>query len=796
MIHRQFIPDKPILLNEADDLLCTRQQAEHLVHTIEHLPQGEVALGVYGRWGSGKSTIVETALQSLEAQTITNDSDGVGERGKKFVVVRFDAWKYEGDSFLRMMLRTLQRELNLNTKEAFDRLYNSRTNNFEEFSINYAYAGVVFFIFIFIWLLLPCQFLNLEPVPALSSGAFFSFLLTIFSGLLLKKHSTIDPVIAAKEQFEDIYKEIVDFAFLLPSEKHGAGKYVAVDETTPVICDRLIILIDNIDRCQSENASRILSEIKTFMASSTVKNAHNVLFLIPVDDDAIEDKGLLKKVFNLSVRMKEYAEVDLLHYATELNYQYKLNYKRQTLFLIVQAIERDPRSIIQILNLLTTELNRYDDIYAKAYETEICFLLIVRQLWPKFAKLLARDFERLYVNYYTEEEAEKEKYDYYDQKNFLSFVRLSKEVLTNWDSDVVKRVYSNTLAIFESLPKDIVSAVKNWDESTVCEYLDVQKDALDDVISLMEMTLSMQSTEMSEDKEFINMVSLLNEKYGIPTNRLKQIWEYEQYAFYAGSCTHVNAICLWANLLGDDGLKQAISSYVVDSSHEQEANYNKVRLAAFHHWYADFISSQWQTFVEKYYLLHDIEDGYSDAEKNVLFHDRVWQSRLKKLQTAQHYKVLRELSIMMRTDFGKGDRETVLFNRTADIINQSGSPNKMPLAVLRKVNAMAVSTIEKAFLCATTKHPFFAEYLNMCMKAIVSGNDFIILDRVVREKMTQIIFDKDDSYGMGVWLAGYHDNKVIWALVSDVWMTGLPPMTIDIHLANPQLVPYLPMLGD
>lgn len=796
MVSRQFIPDKALLLNETEDLLCTRQQAEHLVRVVEHLPEGEVALGLYGRWGTGKSTIVETALQSLDAQTISNDEGEYGKKGKKFFVVRFDAWKYEGDSFLRMMLRTLQRELKLNTTEEFNRLYCSRTNNFDEISRNTTNIGIAFFLLLIVWLLVSCGILKIEPASALSSGAFFSFLLAIVSGVLLKKYSTLNPVIAAKEQFEDIYKEIINFAFLLPAERHEKGVYVTADETTPVISDRLIIFVDNIDRCLPDNATRILSEIKTFMASSTAENVHNVLFLIPTDDGAINDKDLLKKVFTLSVRMKEYGEVDLLHYATELNHRYELNYKRQTLFLIVQAVNSDPRSVIQILNLLTTELNRYDDNYGEVYETEICFLLIIRTLWPEYAKLLARDYEHLTSNSYTTDEAEKDKYVYYDQKDFLSFVRHSKEVLSNWNSDVVKRVYSNTLAIFNSLPKDIVSAVRNWNETAICEYLDVHRVSLDDVISLAEMTISMQSTETSEDKEFINMISLLNERYGIPANRLQQIWEYEQYVFYAGYCLHADAMCLWANQLGSNGLLLAITDYVKESSHEKETNYHMVRIAAFHHWYADFISSQWSSFVEKYFLTHDIEDGYSDAEKIVLFDEPVWQSRFRKLQTAQHYKVLRELGLMMRTTFGKEDREMTLFKRAAYVINQSSSPNKMPLSVLKRISTEAVSDIEKAFLCATVKQQFFAVYLDMCIRAFVSGNDFVVSITVMKEKMSQVVFDKEDSYGMGAWLAGYHDNSAIWNLVSEVWAIGLPPMTTDIHLVNPHLLSYLPMSGD
>ena len=63
---RQFIPDREIVLSKDADLLNTSIYANNLVDLIKSAPQGQVFnIGLFGSWGSGKSSIIATAKEHI-----------------------------------------------------------------------------------------------------------------------------------------------------------------------------------------------------------------------------------------------------------------------------------------------------------------------------------------------------------------------------------------------------------------------------------------------------------------------------------------------------------------------------------------------------------------------------------------------------------------------------------------------------------------------------------------------------------------------------------------------------------
>ena len=107
---RSFVIDTDRNLNEENgDLLGTKCYANQLVDTIKSIPEEQAyTVGLYGSWGSGKSTIIRTAKKNLDE-----------DRDKNIRVIIYDAWKYSGDSFRRMFLLHLQNELGLSTSPKF-----------------------------------------------------------------------------------------------------------------------------------------------------------------------------------------------------------------------------------------------------------------------------------------------------------------------------------------------------------------------------------------------------------------------------------------------------------------------------------------------------------------------------------------------------------------------------------------------------------------------------------------------------------------------------------------------------
>ncbi|MFI3297876.1 MAG: P-loop NTPase fold protein, partial [bacterium] len=110
----KFIPDREVVLDKDNDLLKTKVYADSLKDIINNSPQNEVfTIGLFGGWGTGKSSIIKTAQQEIEAE---ND---------KVKFITYDSWKYANDSFRRMFLLQIQEDLNLEQAPAMSRFYKS-----------------------------------------------------------------------------------------------------------------------------------------------------------------------------------------------------------------------------------------------------------------------------------------------------------------------------------------------------------------------------------------------------------------------------------------------------------------------------------------------------------------------------------------------------------------------------------------------------------------------------------------------------------------------------------------------
>lgn len=127
---KAFIQDRERLLDSANDLLKTSVYAENLVKVIENTPKDKVfTIGVFGGWGTGKSSIIRTAQDKIE-----NAHSDV-----KFIT--YDAWKYTNDSFRRMFLLKIQKELRMRQTEEMSRFYQSETAEAEPKKTLSAYKG-------------------------------------------------------------------------------------------------------------------------------------------------------------------------------------------------------------------------------------------------------------------------------------------------------------------------------------------------------------------------------------------------------------------------------------------------------------------------------------------------------------------------------------------------------------------------------------------------------------------------------------------------------------------------------
>ena len=108
-----FIVDEEINLNEYD-FLKTKVYADTLTNIINNTNINKVfTIGLFGNWGTGKSSIVKTSENDFIKTKI------------KFVT--YDAWKYVNDSFRRMFLRKLKDDLNFEETDLMKKFYENES---------------------------------------------------------------------------------------------------------------------------------------------------------------------------------------------------------------------------------------------------------------------------------------------------------------------------------------------------------------------------------------------------------------------------------------------------------------------------------------------------------------------------------------------------------------------------------------------------------------------------------------------------------------------------------------------
>lgn len=448
---RQFIPDREIVLSKDTDLLNTSIYANNLVDLIKSAPQGQVFnIGLFGSWGSGKSSIIATAKKQL---TSSKDS--------KVKFITYDAWKYANDSFRRMFLFEVQKELGFKRTPLMEKFYQ---NSNQDIDINSKISPLKVFLIataIAIGVLL-VSLLNIKieyKISIYSLVALFSVLMGILTGCFNQLKVAISkPFMFAPEQFEQCFQEMMEEA-LKPNIIQRAFQFIT---RTPdcISHKQIVIVIDNIDRCNSEQSYNLLTDIKTFLCDERF----NIVFVIPVDDEALrkhilntshnnntdecarDKEEFLRKFFNVTLRIKPHQPTEMYEFAQKLNTKYALDFNSATINIASKEYAKNPRRVIQLFNNLSAELANYDDEFASKYEMLICKILIIREEYNDFYQELLKDYTLL------------SKTDFSDKKLNPELIRLlsdTRSYTSNYDGHVLSRILTNSDVQFANIPANI-----------------------------------------------------------------------------------------------------------------------------------------------------------------------------------------------------------------------------------------------------------------------------------------------------------------------------------------------------
>jgi hypothetical protein len=363
----RLLPDRPTALerDEFDHVSYTSVLAETVLSA-----SGPATIGLFGPWGVGKSSILRRLRESLKGQC---------------GFVEFDAWRSEGESLRRQFVLAVDRDLRRDSLldgsfKSAERLHEVEADR---------------------------QSTRIRRRLSLGPSALAALVVFLIAWALMSTDAVSDALVGPDAKRETIVPVITALLVLVVTLITQAFPAASETATTPRIEDperfhaifrdlvaavktpRLVIAIDNLDRCSAEQALDLLRTVKTYLEPAIEEGQRGatrteVVFVIAVDDQALrrhltanEFAALahggegqaarfvdeyLRKVFTTSLRIAPLLDDDLRAYIAGAVRQAApslaigADAERELITVIHAALRSNPRRIIQFLNNLQLRL--------------------------------------------------------------------------------------------------------------------------------------------------------------------------------------------------------------------------------------------------------------------------------------------------------------------------------------------------------------------------------------------------------------------------------------------------------
>ncbi|MCK4791566.1 MAG: hypothetical protein KAV87_47985 [Desulfobacteraceae bacterium] len=352
----KFLNDRP---TKKDTIGHYEIIANQLFETVHCNLDKPFVIGLFGSWGTGKSSIIEMLKARCEK-----------EQKEKTEVVVIDAWRKEKDIFNRQFLKKIGRELlsESDFKKVKDEVEKKTTDNWskwnptEEAEKEYKKYRLLILLLILgtvIYWLITKGYEQVFPIGAVAAGILAWFIARYFQYLLpkysIRTDSTVKNVAVHDiDHFREVYFDKI------------IGKTKA-----ECVC----IVVDNLDRVEAEDALTIIRTLKTFIVDAkedkgteeevNKENLNKVVFVVPCCDkelkkhikasEAVGDETeFIHKFFNVTFRIPEFREQDAFQYARGLLYKMELDFvekhKNTICHILSEGYGKNPRKAKIFLN--------------------------------------------------------------------------------------------------------------------------------------------------------------------------------------------------------------------------------------------------------------------------------------------------------------------------------------------------------------------------------------------------------------------------------------------------------------
>jgi len=304
--------DKPT----KDDLLNFKDYSDLLSNVILH-NETPSTIGIFGEWGSGKTSL----MLMIEDQLIK----------KNIKTIWFNAWKYNKEealwrALILCILNSLNKDQNIDI-ETKEKLYEAiSTEKLGQMQVDWLEIGKALVQGIGSFILIP------GIANYLASGNLVDKMSNAFTRRKIQQNQER---ISSIEEFESLYKNLIK---------------VHIKEN-----ERIVILIDDLDRCVPIQSIEVLEALKTFL------DAEGCVFVVACDTRLINQGLKSKYPDNSNIDLDDYLG-KIVQFAFTIppihvedaerfinNFDLSIGYPELSR-LISKTLERNPRKIKRFLS--------------------------------------------------------------------------------------------------------------------------------------------------------------------------------------------------------------------------------------------------------------------------------------------------------------------------------------------------------------------------------------------------------------------------------------------------------------
>jgi hypothetical protein len=418
---------------------------ESLGYTIANIiknTQPRFTIGIYGEWGTGKTTLMKAVEASL------NDESN---QRQKTLCIWFNAWRFEREERLAITALLKSIAFSMQGHEKFDTL-----------------SKIIF-----------------RGLTILGKEVEQKMILDA-----LVKESGVNELIDKRIQFfNQVEKRSIYFEGINEIRKE-MQKIRQMENSEDI---RVVVFIDDLDRCSSSKALEVLESIKVFLDIDgfvyVVGLSHKTVIKLitqAYDETGIRGEDYIKKIIQIPIRIPKWSPDSIIN-LMETNLLPQLNedyakFLRQNARIISRVINENPRQLKRFINNVIIAFETFASKQkADTWVVDEIFLAqIVKSEWAEFYTEFSREkhfreFVKLILD--TREGELKKFFTYIEQpkdedpfaqkaereRNLSKFMQRTGTLITKRQLEIISEFDFEVWNFFTEF-QDILFNIKKWKE--------------------------------------------------------------------------------------------------------------------------------------------------------------------------------------------------------------------------------------------------------------------------------------------------------------------------------------------